>query len=110
MATIFGKNTTVLQTQAKSIRFKLRTKISEIRKDGQTIIGICAATKANTLLNYCGFTNDDFECVADTSTLKAGKLMAGSLIPIVNEEAIKFDSFDYMIVLAENLLRHFSPN
>lgn len=92
-------------SQAKYIRYELRNKISQIRKDGKKIIGICAATKANTLLNYCGFTRDDFECVADTSILKEGKLMAGSLIPIVNEDAIKLDDFDYMIILAENFVK-----
>ena len=90
--------------QAKTIRHKLRNEISQVRKDGKNIIGICAATKANTLLNYCGFTRDDFDYVADTSSLKAGKLMAGSLIPIVSEDAIKFSDFDYMIVLAENFV------
>lgn len=91
--------------QAKSIRHSLRNEISRIRIGGKNIIGICAATKANTLLNYCGFTRDDFDCVADTSVLKAGKLMPGSLIPIVNEDAVNFDNFDYMIVLAENFVK-----
>ena len=95
--------------EAKKIRLNFRQKLSQIRLKNKKIIGFCAATKANTLLNYCGLTAADISCVADTSAHKVNKLMPGSLIPIVDERTINRTEFDYAVVLAENFVQTITP-
>jgi SAM-dependent methyltransferase len=71
---------------------KLKTDVNrtlwEIRESGGKIIGLGAATKGNTLLNYCGIDRDLIEYVADPSPLKIGKYMPGSRIPIRGDDDI----------------------
>jgi 2-polyprenyl-3-methyl-5-hydroxy-6-metoxy-1,4-benzoquinol methylase len=100
---------TNFESKAKEIRNNLRHKLSQIILQNKKIIGFCAATKANTLLNYCGFSASDISCIADTSVHKINKLMPGSLIPIVDEKTVRREDYDYAIVLAENFVRIITP-
>ncbi len=77
--------------------------IEETRK-GKVIIGYGAAAKGNTLLNYCGIKGTDIiRFVVDASTVKQGKYLPGSHIPVVSEERIKELKPDYVIILPWNL-------
>ena len=60
----------------------------KIRSEGGRIIGIGAATKGNTLLNYCRLDRDLISYITDASPLKIGKLTPGSHIPIVADTDI----------------------
>lgn len=62
--------------------------LAEIRAQGGKIIGIGAATKGNTFLNYCRLDVDTIAYVSDASPLKIGKLTPGSHIPIVGDNDI----------------------
>jgi SAM-dependent methyltransferase len=62
--------------------------LAEVRAAGGKIIGIGAATKGNTFLNYCRLDADTIAYVTDTSRLKIGKLTPGSHIPIVADDDI----------------------
>ena len=73
----------------------------EIRK----IIGIGAATKGNTLLNYCKLDSDLIEYVTDMSPLKIGKQMPGSHIPIKSDTDID-DSVTHALILPWNIADH----
>ena len=54
----------------------------------RNIVGIGAATKGNTLLNYCGFNFDQINCILEKSKHKIGKFTPSSAIPIVSENKI----------------------
>ena len=65
--------------------------IDFVRKNklmGKTVVGLGAATKGNTLLNYCKFDYKDIYCVLDNSKYKIGKFMPGSGITIADEKAM----------------------
>ncbi|MEK7613205.1 MAG: class I SAM-dependent methyltransferase [Patescibacteria group bacterium] len=66
------------------------------------IIGIGAATKGNTLLNYCGIDNTLLDFVTDASPLKVGKFTPGSGIPILADEAIT-DEITHALILPWNI-------
>ena len=73
------------------------------KRAGKKIAAYGAAAKGNTLLNYCGIKNDLIEYVVDANPHKQNKWMPASHIPIVNEEYLKADKPDFVIILPWNL-------
>ncbi len=73
------------------------------------IIGYGAASKGNTLINYCGIKGTDLiEFVVDASPYKQNKYLPGSHIPVVNEKDIHKYKPDYVIILPWNLKKEVS--
>jgi SAM-dependent methyltransferase len=77
--------------------------INKYKKEKKTIIGIGAATKGNTLLNFCGISHNDLKCIIESSPYKINKFTPGSAIAIINEEIIK--EFDAAIILPWNITK-----
>lgn len=71
-------------------------------QSGKRICAIGAATKGNTMLNYCHLDRDSILICCDVSKLKVGKFLPGSGIPIVHDDELGTD-WDYGIVLPWNL-------
>ena len=69
---------------------------------GGKIIGIGAATKGNTLLNYCGIDSSTLSFIADSSLLKIGKYTPGTHIPILPDEEIDA-SVTHALILPWNI-------
>lgn len=74
--------------RTKSLKTQLMSDLYDAKARGEKIIGIGAATKGNTLLNYCGIDNTLLEFVTDSSPLKIGKFTPGSHLPIKSDDAI----------------------
>jgi hypothetical protein len=72
----------------QDFKFSLLKQLLDARLMGGKVIGIGAATKGNTLLNYCGIDSSMLDFITDTSLLKVGKYTPGSHIPILPDEAI----------------------
>lgn len=77
--------------RVRKVKFTVNLHLSEIRLNGGKIIGIGAATKGNTFLNYCGLDSDVVSYITDSSPLKIGKLTPGSHIPIISDNDIGHD-------------------
>jgi len=96
-----------LKTFAEDIvRMKLLTIrfVADEKLKGSQIVGVGAATKGNTLLNYFGWGPDTLDFVTDTATAKVGKLTPGSKILIKDDDALKtLQSNALVIILAWNL-------
>ena len=102
------------QVQRKNfLNFKI--KISLVKKkiiefvrknsfNGKIVIGLGAATKGNTLLNFCNLDYNDINCVLDNSPHKIGKFMPGSGIKILDET--KFKKYDAALILPWNITKH----
>lgn len=73
------------------------------KKLNKKVIGYGAAAKGNTLLNYCGIKNDFIHYLVDASSYKQGKYLPGSNIPVVNEDKIKEDKPDYVVIFPWNI-------
>jgi len=84
--------------QVQQLKFSVNEHLSRIRAAGGKIIGIGAATKGNTFLNYCRLDADVVAYIADPSPLKIGKLTPGSHIPIVADEDIGADATHALIL------------
>ena len=72
-----------------------------MKKQNKIIAGIGAATKGNTLLNYCNLTSQHIDFILDRSKLKIGKYTPGSSIKIVDEDHYK--NFQALIILPWNI-------
>lgn len=77
----------------------LRDLIHRLRSDGKTIFGYGASTKGNVLLQYCNFSADDIEFIAEVNEEKFGCFTPGTKIPIISESEAKKMQPDYFLVL-----------
>lgn len=84
-------------------RFSLVNLLTNLRDDGHRIVGVGAAAKGVSLLNYCRIGPELVEYIAETNEFKIGKYTPGTHIPIVNETRLLEDDPDYALLLAWNL-------
>ena len=73
------------------------------RAEGRTVAAYGAAAKGNTFLNFAGIRPDLISFVVDRNPEKQGKFMPGSRIPIVNEDRLREDKPDIIVILPWNL-------
>jgi len=75
----------------------------EARRAGRRVAAYGAAAKGNTLMNYAGVRPDLIGYVVDRNPAKQGRFMPGSRIPIVDEEHLRADRPDDVVLLPWNL-------
>ena len=73
------------------------------KRDGKKVAGYGAAAKGNTLLNYCGTKSDLIDFCVDANPFKQNKWLPGSHIPVVNEEYLKKEKPDFVIIFPWNI-------
>ena len=73
-------------------KLRLHALIKDIKEKGGRIYGISAPSRASTLINYVGLDEAiiDYVCEIDGS-LKIGKCVPGTLIPVVEESRLFAD-------------------
>jgi hypothetical protein len=79
-------------------RLDLVELIRTLRASGASVWGYGASTKGNVLLQFCGFTPDDIEAIAEVNPYKFGRVTPGTGIPIVSEEEMRERKPDYLVV------------
>jgi len=92
-----------LQQKALAIKIAFTTFLIEQKNAGKKVVAYGAAAKGNTLLNYCGIKNDLIDFVVDANPHKQNKYLPASHMPVVDEEYLKKEKPDYVIVLPWNL-------
>ncbi|MFA7379338.1 MAG: class I SAM-dependent methyltransferase [Bacteroidia bacterium] len=80
-------------------RTELINKLKELKAAGKKVLGYGASTKGNVILQYCGITNNDINCIAEVNEDKFGSFTPGTLIPMVSEADAKAMKPDYFLVL-----------
>jgi len=91
------------QNKAERINAEFLSFLLNARQQGKRVAAYGAAAKGNTMMNFAGIRPDLISYVVDKNPAKQGKYMPGSRIPIVDEEKIKADKPDYIVVLPWNL-------
>ena len=91
------------QSRTNHIKYELTRFLLDAKRDGKRVAAYGAAAKGNTLLNYAGIRADLVEFVVDLNPAKQNKYMPGSRIPIFNEERLKQEKPDYVLILPWNL-------
>lgn len=77
--------------RVRKVKVDINQYLWNAKARGGKIIGIGAATKGNTLLNYCRIDKDLISFISDSSSLKIGKQTPGSHIPICDDGDITGD-------------------
>ena len=72
-------------------------------REGRSVAGYGAPGKGNTLLNHCGIRSDLLSYTVDRSSVKQGKFLPGTHIPIYAPERLAETKPDYILVLPWNL-------
>lgn len=81
--------------KTKFIKKSLKVFVKKFKN--KNIVGVGAATKGNTLLNYCEFNSKQINCILEKSIHKIGKFTPGSAIPIISEKkSIKVDALLFL--------------
>ena len=75
----------------------------EARRAGRKVAAYGAAAKGNTLMNYAGVRPDLIAFVVDRNPAKQGRFMPGSRIPIVDEDRLRAERPDDIVLLPWNL-------
>ena len=89
--------------KAEKIKLDLLEFLIEQKRKNKSVAAYGAAAKGNTLLNFCGIKNDMIEFVVDANPHKQNKYLPASHIPVVNEDYLKNNQPDYIIILPWNL-------
>lgn len=84
---------------AKASRAVLQSFVARAKKEGKRICGLGASTKGNVILQYCGFSAEDIEVIADVNSDKHGVRTPGTWIPIEAEDKVLASNPDYLLVL-----------
>jgi len=91
------------QQKALKIKLNLIDFLLNQKKTGKKVGAYGAAAKGNTMLNYCGIKNDLIEFVVDANPHKQNKFLPASHIPVVNEQYLKEQKPDFVIIFPWNL-------
>lgn len=81
---------------------KLRAMLENARDAGRRIWAYGAPAKSSTLLNFSKIGPDLIEQALEINPLKCGRLTPGTHIPVVDENSIRNDKVDDIVLLAWN--------
>ncbi len=79
----------ILGRNIKKSKAQLLEILNRIKKEGKTICGFGATSKATTIFNYCGIGPDLIPNVFDNTPIKIGKYYPGVHIPIISQEVFE---------------------
>lgn len=83
-------------------RDTLRSLVSDLRRGGKQVMAYGAAGRVTVLLNFCQLGTDLVSSVVDMSPLRYGRLVPGTLTPIISVNEFHRSLPDYAIMTAWN--------
>jgi C-methyltransferase C-terminal domain/Putative zinc binding domain/Methyltransferase domain len=91
-------------------KLRLLAMVRDIKEKGGRICGISAPSRASTLVNYVGLDESivDYVCEIEGS-LKIGKCMPGTLIPVVEESRMFTDQPECAIIFSWHIAEELAP-
>jgi hypothetical protein len=76
-------------TRVAALKETLVGMVRQIRGEGRRIQALGAPVKGSTIINYCGFTDNDIECAVEVNEFKVGTYYPGTHIPVRHQDAIR---------------------
>jgi SAM-dependent methyltransferase len=93
------------QNKIAKVKIDFLDFLIEAKKSRKKVVAYGAAAKGNTMMNFAGIRPDLIAYVVDKNPAKQKKYMPGSRIPIKEEQYLKNDNPDYVVILPWNLKR-----
>ena len=91
-------------------KLDLMALLKDIRGRGEKVYGIGAPSRASTLVNYVGLDDSIIDCVLEIQgSYKIGKMMPGTLIPVLEESKLFADQPDYALLLSWHIADELVP-
>lgn len=81
-------------------RDRLMSLLTRLRAKGRSIAGYGASGRANTIIQYCGIGAEHLEYMIDDAPAKHGFYTPGSHLLIRNNEILRSDPPDYLLIFA----------
>jgi hypothetical protein len=91
------------QAAAERVRNDFVEYLIDCRRKGLKVAAYGAAAKGNTLLNFGGVKPDLISFVVDKNPAKQGQHLPGSRIPVVDENRLKAEQPDRVVILPWNI-------
>lgn len=92
------------------VKKNLQNLLLKLKKEGKTIAGFGAPTKATTLMNHFGINEEILDFIVDENPLKQGLYTPISHIPVLPSEQIYKKKPDYVLILAWNFAEPIMKN
>jgi len=83
-----------------SRKVALMALLTRLRSAGRRVVGYGASGRANTIIQYCGISQEHMEYMVDDAAAKHGYYTPGSHFEIRPSSAIQEDPPDYLLVFA----------
>ena len=91
-------------------KLRLLSMLRDIKEQGASIWAISAPSRASTLVNYVGLDEGIIDYVAEIQgSLKIGKYLPGTLIPVVEESHLFVAQPDYALILSWHIADEIAP-
>src|SRR2546421_2306876 len=91
-------------------KLRLLSMLRELKESGARICGISAPSRASTLVNYVGLDEAIVDYVCEVAgSLKIGKCMPGTSIPVVEESRLFSDQPDCAIIFSWHIADELAP-
>ena len=92
-------------------KIKLFNIINKLKKEKKTIFGVGAPSRASTLINYIGLDQEIINCVLEINgSYKIGNYIPGTKIPILNENILKQNKPDYLLLFSWHIKNELKRN
>lgn len=92
---------------AQSISCELAKLIRQIKSEGKSVYVYGASTRGQVVLQFCGLDHTLIDGCAERNPDKYGKVTIGTEIPIYDEEYVRAQNPDYMLVLPYSFINEF---
>ncbi|HTQ81750.1 MAG TPA: class I SAM-dependent methyltransferase, partial [Pseudolabrys sp.] len=91
-------------------KLRLLSLLRELKEKGARIAGISAPSRASTLVNYVGLDEAIIDYVCEVpGSLKIGKYMPGTQIPVVDETRLFADQPDAAVIFSWHIADELAP-
>src|SRR5882672_7295826 len=91
-------------------KLRLLSMLRELKEKGARVAGISAPSRASTLVNYVGLDEGLIDYVCEIpGSLKIGKYMPGTQIPVVDEAKLFDDQPDCAIIFSWHIADELAP-
>jgi hypothetical protein len=91
-------------------KLDLMALLKEIKARGGKVYGVGAPSRASTLVNYVGLDDAIIDCVLEIQgSYKIGKMMPGTLIPVLEEAKLFTDQPEYALLFSWHIADELIP-